>query len=111
MSETVQAIATRTPRKRQLLRKWALVVLAILFVISLHWLLFQGRTIAPGVVVRPLGPCDVDWFDKWAGAVVLACPHTDLIKVWPLPVQQPWYEDSFEPPVSASGENHKNRLA
>jgi hypothetical protein len=55
----------------------------------------------PGVIARPLGPRDVEWFEKRGGAVVLACLHTDLIKVWPLPVQQPWYEDPFYQPATA----------
>ena len=29
-------------------------------------------------------------------ALVLACQGQDLIKVWPLPVEQPWFEDGFE---------------
>ena len=91
MSETAPAIATPTPRK---LRRWALAVLAIPFVTSLHWLLFQGQQIAPGVIVRPLGPCDVDWYEQRGGAIVIACPYTDLIRLWPLPIEQPWWEHS-----------------
>jgi hypothetical protein len=84
------------------LRRWIVVVLAILvLMLLLHWLLFQGQEVVPGVIARLLGPCDVEWFEKWSGAVVLACPHADLIKVWPLPVQQPWYEDPVYQPAMA----------
>jgi hypothetical protein len=111
MSELAQSIATSTPRKRRTCRTLALIVLAILILIFLHWLLFQGNEIVPHVIVRPLWRCDVIWYGNWGGALVLACPRMDMLKFWPLPVQQPWYEDSFEPPVTASGENHENRLA
>jgi hypothetical protein len=48
----------------------------------------------PGVIARPLGMCGVQYHAEWH-ATVLACPGTDLIKVWPLPIEQPWYEDPF----------------
>ena len=25
--------------------------------------------------------------------IALACPGVDMIRLWPLPVQQPWFED------------------
>jgi hypothetical protein len=28
-----------------------------------------------------------------ARTLVLACPHVDGVRLWPLPVQQPWVED------------------
>jgi hypothetical protein len=43
----------------------------------------------------------VEWFERRGGAIILACPHTDLIKLWPLPVQQPWYEDPLYPQRTA----------
>lgn len=91
MSETTSPLTTQ-PRKQRTPRRWALVLVALLATLSFHWLLFQGREVASGVIVRPLGPCDVEWFQY--RAVVLACPHIDLIKIWPLPVEQPWWEDS-----------------
>lgn len=93
MSETTSTFTT-LPRKQRTPRRWALVLVALLVALSFHWLLFQGREVAPGVIARPLGPCDVEWFQYRADTIVLACPHTDLIKIWPLPVEQPWWEDS-----------------
>ena len=75
--------------------------MVILALIPLHWLLFQGHAVVPGVIARPVGPFDVEWFEQRGGAIVLACPRTDLIKVWPLPVQQPWFEDPFFPQNTA----------
>jgi hypothetical protein len=68
---------------------------------ALHWLLFQGREIVPGVTTRPLGPCCLDWFDD-RGALVLSCPRTDMIRVWPLPVAYPWFEEPIADPVKDS---------
>jgi hypothetical protein len=31
-----------------------------------------------------------------ARTVVLACPGVDLVRLWPLPMQQPWFEDGCE---------------
>ena len=28
--------------------------------VPLHWLLFQGQEVVPGVMARPVGPCDVE---------------------------------------------------
>jgi hypothetical protein len=101
MSETAQSLSAFAPRKSRTWRIVALVLLVVLTSVILHWLLFQGQEVVPGVIARPVGPCDVEWFEKWGGALVIACPHTDLIKVWPLPVQQPWYEDPLYPQRTA----------
>jgi len=45
------------------------------------------------VISRPLGPCDVDWFENKGGVLILACPRMDRLKLWPLPVEQPWWEN------------------
>ena len=47
----------------------------------------------------PLGRCDVDWHvDR--GIVAVACVGRDMIKLWPLPVEQPWFEEAIEMPDS-----------
>jgi hypothetical protein len=43
----------------------------------------------------PLGRCDVDWHGD-RGIVALACVGRDMIKVWPLPVETPWWEDEIK---------------
>jgi hypothetical protein len=54
---------------------------------------FQGRWLTPDVYTVPLGRCDVDWHvDRWSVAV--ACVGRDMIKVWPLPVERPQWEDA-----------------
>jgi hypothetical protein len=64
-----------------------------LLAVILHWLVFQARETVPGATSRPLGPCSVDWFSE-RPALVLACPRTDMIRLWPLPVEHPWFEDT-----------------
>ena len=66
------------------------------FAITLHWLVFQAREVVPGVTSRPLGPCSLDWFSE-RPALVLSCPRTDMIRLWPLPVKHPWFEDTGSP--------------
>lgn len=101
MTEIIpSAIPSYSPRLRTR-RVLGLLVVTILVGLSLHWLVFQSREVVPGVIARPLGACEVEWFGERGGPVVLACPHTDLIKLRPLPVVQPWYEDSPYPLVTA----------
>ena len=45
------------------------------------------------MITRPPGPCDIDWFQKKGGVLVLGCPHMDMLRLWPLPFEQPWWED------------------
>ena len=94
MSEMPSSLASSTPRPPLRLRRWIFALLVVLLAVMLHWLIFQGQERTPSVVTRPLGPCDVIWFSNRGNAVVMACPHTDMIKLWPLPVEQPWWEDS-----------------
>jgi hypothetical protein len=48
------------------------------------------------VLVLLLGRCDVDWHAD-RGIVAVACLGSDIIKVWPLPVEQPWWEEPLDP--------------
>jgi hypothetical protein len=53
---------------------------------------FRGRWLTPDVYTVPLGRCDVGWrVDR--STVAMACVGRDIVKVSPLPVQQPWWED------------------
>jgi hypothetical protein len=55
-----------------------------------------GKKTVSGVTLRPLGPCYLEWFSE-RPALVLACPRTDLIRLWPLPVEYPWFEEAWPP--------------
>jgi len=48
---------------------------------------------------RLVGGCKLYHFTQPAqpmNAWVLAFPRRDIIRLWPLPVQQPWFEDWWE---------------
>jgi hypothetical protein len=66
----------------------------LLLAITLHWLVFQAKETVPGVTSRPLGSCYLDRFGE-RPALVLACPRTDMIRLWPLPVEHPWFEEDW----------------
>jgi hypothetical protein len=57
---------------------------------------FQGRWLMPDVYTVPLSRCDVDWH-VGRGIVALACVGQDVVKVWSLPVEQPWFEKEEYP--------------
>lgn len=67
-----------------------------LLMIFAFLLLITAREIAPGVLTWPLGSCSVDWHQR--RALVLACPGVDMLRVWPLPFESPWWEDENDVP-------------
>ena len=74
-------------------RLLALLNLAFLVLLFGLTIWYQtGRERVPGVFTHQIGPCDVAWFGE-RSVLVVACPGQDLIRVWPLPVEQPWWED------------------
>ena len=47
--------------------------------------------------IRLVGLFELDYYDNIVQPVrtfVLACPRMDMIRLWPLPVEQPWFEDN-----------------
>ncbi len=40
-----------------------------------------------------LGLCHIAWFENKGGVLVIGCVHTNMLKFWPLPMEQPWWED------------------
>jgi hypothetical protein len=72
---------------------------------------FQGQESVPGVITRPLGPCDVAWFENKGGALVFGCPHMDMLKLWPLPMEQAWWEDLLVRPGERVGRFESQKYA
>jgi hypothetical protein len=72
------------------------LVRLLLIVMLVVLVLLQGRWLTPNVYTMPLGRCDVDWHAD-RGIVAVACLWSDIIKVWPLPVEQPWWEEPLDP--------------
>ncbi len=70
------------------------VIANVLLIVALFVMAWQalGYELAPGVIVHDIGPCALDWH-RARPALVLACPGQDMLRVWPLPVVQPWFED------------------
>jgi hypothetical protein len=75
----------------------AFTLLNVTFVVLLVLLLWNwtGYELVPGVVTYTIGPCDLDWHSG-RPALAVACVGRDMIEVWPLPVEQPWWEDTIE---------------
>jgi hypothetical protein len=53
--------------------------------------LAQPRTPTEGIWTLTLTGCHLGYHAS-IHAVALACPGVDYLKVWPLPVDQPWQE-------------------
>ena len=71
MSETAPGLIPSALRKPRARRWWALALVVILTFVTPHWLLFRGQEVVPGVMARPVGPCDVEWFERRGGATIL----------------------------------------
>jgi hypothetical protein len=57
----------------------------------------------PGVTAMKLiNGCELDFFHDTSlqpvFTVALACPRVDYIRLWPLPIKQPWSEETPAPP-------------
>jgi len=75
------------------------------FLITLVLALFLARRIErpiPGAIkIKLLAGCQIELLDtrlQPVFTVVLACPRVDGIRLFPLPVIQPFYEDWYEQP-------------
>jgi hypothetical protein len=77
------------------------------FLITLLLSLFlASRTyeLIPGVTaMRLIKGCELDFFHDTrlqpVFTVALACPRVDYIRLWPLPIKQPWSEETPTPPA------------
>ena len=78
------------------------VTLFITVNLAYGFLVSRTRETIPGAVSTELpGRCEIIQFDRSLQPVytiALACPRMDMIRLWPLPVQQPWFEDKWEKP-------------
>lgn len=63
-------------------------------------LFHRASEIVPGATAyKPVGRCELIHFDERLQSfppLVLACPRMDMIRLWPLPVVQPWDEEWFD---------------
>ena len=57
--------------------------------------------------LRLVGRCQLEYFDTTLqpiNTLVLSCPKMDMIRLWPMPVVHPWFEDWYEE-IQTMGEN------
>ena len=73
------------------------------FSITYGFLVLRTDEIIHGAVSTKLpGRCEIIQFRRGPQPVytiVLSCPRMDMIGLWPLPMQKPWFEDSYKNPV------------
>ena len=81
-----------------------LIFAAIIFTLSVSFLSSGIDEIVPGALAIDLtGSCELIHFDTTLQPVnilVLSCSKMDMIRLWPLPIEQPWFEDGWEKPSS-----------
>ena len=74
-------------------------ILAFGISLALGYAFLASRTSegVPGATsLKLVARCELIYFDTRLQPVhtlVLACPRMDMIRLWPLPVQRPWFED------------------
>jgi hypothetical protein len=75
---------------------------SIVFLVTIL-LLSRSEQIKPVVTtIKLVAGCQLDFFDRTIqpnNTLVLACPGKDYVRLWPLPVMQPWFEDWLETPT------------
>lgn len=54
------------------------------------WLIACALILLAAILLALDAPCRLA---SWRGGVVLLCPATDPIRLWPLPPVMPWPED------------------
>ena len=68
--------------------------LATIFLVSRIHESIPGANDIPHIV-----RCELIYFDtrlQPVNTLVLACPRTDYIRLWPLPIKRPWFEDRWD---------------
>lgn len=56
------------------------------------FILASAEPVVPGVLSRPAGPCDVDYYIAHE-VLALASPGHDVLRLWLLPPVGPWFEN------------------
>jgi hypothetical protein len=65
------------------------------------------RPVEGVTALRLIGRCELEYFDTTLqpiNTLVLSCPIVDSIRLWPLPIVHPWFEDWYEE-IQSRGEN------
>jgi hypothetical protein len=80
-----------------------IIFLGIFFVtlsLACGFLVYRIHESIPGATDIPLiARCELIYFDirlQPVNTLMLACPRMDYIRLWPLPIKQPWFEDWWD---------------
>ena len=106
----------RTRRRRRRAFIQALLVLLAPFLLAMGLCVVRTEKSTTGVLDIPLpGICSIWYFTERSQQpfrhVILGCPGVDAIRLWPLPIQQPWAEDRFVQPWSPATPGPQKRMA
>jgi hypothetical protein len=79
-------------------------LLSFLVVILVSFLLTSrlDQSIPGATSMELVAGCQLEFLDTTTQpnfTALLACPGKDYIRLWPLPVTQPWFEDLYETPA------------
>ncbi len=81
-----------------------IILVGLLLVIALAFIGYElaaaDRSISGAVIYRLPARCELIYFDTSLQPVqtlALACSQKDMTRLWPLPVQSPWFEDRLSP--------------
>ena len=83
-------------------QKTAAILAFLVIVLGLigYGLITADRPV-PGAISYQLPMrCEIIYFDtnlQPTRTLALACPGVDMIRLWPLPIQHPWFEDRTSP--------------
>ena len=89
--------------KVKMMRKWWLIALLGILLLAIGAIALaagvmgQSYEVVAGARGYPIAAgCEIIVFGKGLQpitTVAFACPGTDLVRLWPLPVVKPWFED------------------
>jgi len=84
------------------------IAFLITFLLAYGLLFIRIHKPIDGVTVITLNArCQIEYYDNTLqpiNTLVLSCPRMDMIRLWPLPVVHPWFEDWYEE-IQSIGEN------
>ena len=84
---------------RRLIALFLLVIFICFWLTSIIGFLRSSETVEGATKYELIGQCSLIHFDTRLQPIetlVLACPKADMIRLWPLPVLQPWFENWWE---------------
>ena len=77
-----------------------LVIASITFMQAYPIMAHRTFKVADGITAMDLPDnCQIQYYPPPAqrmSTLVLTCPGMDMMRLWPLPVEQPWFEDWWE---------------